>query len=298
MLDFLFKKNTKSVGISSAEISNAQTKLVVLMILDGLGITSDEDGNSVLKAKTPFLDTVWTKGRKTLLHASGTPVGLPDGEVGNSEVGHLNIGAGRVVYQSLPRINDAIMSGQFKKHPVFLDALKEAKKRGSKVHLMGILSAGGVHGHISHLFELLEMCKDNGVEPYVHAFLDGRDTGMTDGYFYVSKLMSKMKELKTGKLASLIGRFYAMDRDNRWERINLAYDAMTGKGKRTAKDPFEIIQEAYKKSENDQIFVPTTMVDDKGKPVGAIEDRDIAIIFNFREDRSREIIKAFVQKDS
>ena len=292
----LFSKSRKvsTDNLSSEEATQIHSELVVMLVLDGLGISLEKKHNAVNLAKTPFLDTIWTKGRKTLLHASGSPVGLPDDEVGNSEVGHLNIGAGRVVYQSLAKINDSIVSGEFAKNETLLKTIAQAKKGNGRIHLMGILSAGGVHGHISHLFELLEICKKNGVEPCVHAFLDGRDAGLTDGYFYISKLMSKFREFDTGCLASLSGRFYAMDRDNRWERIKLAYDAMTGIGARVSKDPFSILQSAYTGDENDQIFKPTTMVDGTGKPVAPVQNGDVVLIYNFREDRARQIIKSFV----
>jgi 2,3-bisphosphoglycerate-independent phosphoglycerate mutase len=295
MLDIFAKgkKNDPDIVFEN-EGSKVRSKLVVTLVLDGLGISLEKEYNAVNLARTPFLDTIWTKGRKTLLHASGSPVGLPDGEVGNSEVGHLNIGAGRVVYQSLATINDAIMSGDFSKNDALLKALEHAKKTNGRIHLMGILSAGGVHGHISHLFELLDVCKKHDVFPCVHAFLDGRDAGLTDGYFYISKLMSKFRELDTGCLASMSGRFYAMDRDNRWERVKLAYDAMTGKGGRISKDPFSALQEAYTGEENDQIFKPTTLVNDAGEPVAPIRDGDTVLIFNFREDRARQITKPFV----
>ena len=275
-----------------------RSPLVMLIVLDGFGIHPDPEGNAILQAKTPFLDTVWTKGITTLLHASGTHVGLPPEEHGNSEVGHLNLGTGRVVFQSLPRINESIRTGKFFKLDELVKAFSEVKKRGSRMHLMGILSAGGVHGHIEHLFALLELAKEQKVDPYIHIFLDGRDTGIKDGYFYISKLKQKIKEVGVGKIASISGRFYAMDRDNRWERTQLAYDAMIGRGKRTATDPFAIIQSAYGNGENDQIFIPTTMVDSQGKPIGAIEDNDVAIFYNFREDRARQITKAFVLPDS
>ncbi len=295
MLGIFSKKNALKEQDDEGE--SIKSNLVVMLILDGLGISQEKEYNAVYLAKTPFLDTVWNKGRRALLHASGAPVGLPDGEFGNSEVGHLNIGAGRVVYQSLPLINDSIMSGEFSRNPTLLKALEKAKKNGGKLHLMGILSAGGVHGHISHLFELLKVCKEYNVTPCVHAFLDGRDAGVTDGYFYVSKLLQKFRELGTGVLGSMSGRFYAMDRDNRWERIQLAYDAMTGHGVRTAKDPFVILQEVYNKDERDEIFKPTTMVNEFGAPVAPIRDGDEVMIFNFREDRARQMIKAFVAKD-
>lgn len=271
--------------------------LVTLIILDGLGIHPDPLGNSVLQANTPFLDTVWTKAHSTLLHASGVHVGLPELEPGNSEVGHLNIGSGQIVYQSLPRINDAISNGKFKENPTLKESLKYAKENGVDFHLMGILSTGGVHGHIDHLFALLDICKDAGIDPFIHAFLDGRDTGLTDGYYFLSRLMKRTKELGVGRLATLSGRFYAMDRDKRWDRTELAYDAMLGHGKRIATDPFQVVQEAYKNDENDQIFVPTTLVDKEGEPIGRVKDKDVLLFYNFREDRARQITKAFVIED-
>lgn len=276
---------------------NIQKELVTLIILDGLGIHPDPLGNSVLQAKTPFLDTIWTKGHSTLLHASGVHVGLPELEPGNSEVGHLNIGSGQIVYQSLPRINDAISNGKFHENPTLKEALRYAKENNVDFHLMGILSTGGVHGHIDHLFALLDICKEQGIDPLVHAFLDGRDTGLTDGYFFLSKLLNRMKDLGVGRLASLSGRFYAMDRDKRWDRTELAYDAMLGHGQRIASDPFQIVQEAYKNDENDQIFVPTTLVDKAGEPIGPIKDKDVLLFYNFREDRARQITKTFVLKE-
>ncbi len=297
MFGIFSRKNKVFDVLADEEGERIRSDLVVMIILDGMGISLEKEYNAVYKANTPFLDTVWTKGRKTLLHASGTPVGLPDGEVGNSEVGHLNIGAGRVVYQSLPLINDSIVSGEFSNHPNLLKALQKAKETTGRIHLMGILSAGGVHGHISHLFEILNVCKKYGVNPCVHAFLDGRDSGPTDGYFFLSKLMAKFKELGTGSFASMSGRLYAMDRDNRWERVKLAYDAMTGRGERTAKDPFSVLQEAYSNDENDEIFQPTTIVDENDNPIAPIQDGEVVMLYNFREDRAREIIKSFVSRD-
>ncbi len=292
MLDWFFKKDTKAnVNVVDETLKK---EFVVLLILDGLGIHPDKEGNAVLGAKTPFLDRAWSMGKSTLLHASGTHVGLPSEEPGNSEVGHLNIGSGQVVYQSLPRINDAIAGGTFKDHEVIREMFAEVKGRGSKLHLVGILSAGGVHGHIEHLFELIDMCKANGVSPYIHAFLDGRDTGMTDGYFYLSKLIEKFKSTGVGKLASVMGRFYGMDRDKRWERTQMAYNAMVGLGQRAATDPFELVQSAYKAGENDQIFTPTTMMQENGQAVGPITSNDVVLFYNYREDRARQITKTFV----
>jgi len=290
----LFEKVKKEDVVEKSPIKK---DLVVLMILDGLGVHHDRLGNAVLHAETPFLDRGWTFGRSTLLHASGTHVGLPAEEPGNSEVGHINIGSGQVVYQSLPRINDAIQNGQFDKLDVFKEMIDYVKQKNSKLHLVGILSAGGVHGHIEHLFHIIDVCKKVKIEPYIHAILDGRDTGMTDGYFYLSKLVQKLKDVGIGKISSVMGRFYGMDRDNRWERTKLAYEAMVGIGQRTSQDPFLLVQEAYKKDENDQIFIPTTMVDTDGKPVGAISNGDAVLFYNFREDRARQLTKVFVLKD-
>lgn len=296
MLDWIFKDN--EVKDDAPQVDDTlRRELVVLMILDGFGVHADKEGNAVLQAKTPFLDRAWTNGKSTLIHASGTHVGLPAQEAGNSEVGHLNIGAGQVVYQSLPRINDAIANGDFKNHPVIVEAMQEVKKRGSKLHFMGILSAGGVHGHIEHLFELIDIAKSNSISPHIHAILDGRDTGMTDGYFYLSKLVEKFKTSGVGKLSSVMGRFYGMDRDKRWERTQAAYNAMIGISSQTAQDPFELVQAAYQNNQNDQILTPTTMVDQKGVPVGPIQDNDVVLFFNFREDRARQITRAFVLEE-
>ncbi|GAB4162085.1 MAG: 2,3-bisphosphoglycerate-independent phosphoglycerate mutase [Candidatus Dojkabacteria bacterium] len=266
--------------------------------MDGLGVDPVEEGNAVLLAKTPFLDTVWTKGFSTLIQASGINVGLPDGEPGNSEVGHLNIGSGQVVYQSLSRINDSINSGKFYENPVIKEAFEEVKKRGSNLHFMGLLSTGGVHGHTDHLYALMEIAQKYKIDPFIHAFLDGRDTGLNDGYFFLSKLMEKIKQLGVGKLATLSGRLYSMDRDKRWERTQEAYDCMVGNANvRRAIDPFKAVQEAYANGENDQIFKPTILVDGKSQPLGSIKDNDVVIFYNFREDRARQITKAFVIKE-
>lgn len=309
MIDWLLGKKKKKNNLGNIVEKNLSTnlthnngnvstkKLLTLLILDGFGVHPDSFGNAVIQAKTPFLDKIWTNGTSTLIEASGTFVGLPQEEPGNSEVGHLNIGAGQVVKQSLPQINEAIVTGKFADLENIKKAFDEVIKRKSKLHLIGILSAGGVHGHIEHLLELMKICKARGVDPCVHAFLDGRDTGMTDGYFYVSKLVQEFKELGVGKLASMIGRFYAMDRDNRWERTQLAYEAMVGAGKRSAKDAFAILQTAYSGAENDQIFVPTTLQNDDGSPVGAIENDDVVIFYNFREDRARQLTRVFVSDD-
>ena len=272
-------------------------EFVTLVILDGFGVHPDPEGNSVLAAKTPFLDLAWTKSRSTLIHASGTYVGLPGEEDGNSEVGHLNLGAGQVVYQTLPRINDAISTHELDKNDVLKETFTQVKKRNSNLHLVGVLSAAGVHGHIKHLFSLMELAKANGVNPYIHVMLDGRDTPPKDGFLYLNKLNQKIGELGIGRIASIQGRFYGMDRDNRWERIKLAYDAMVGLSQETFQDPVVAIQSAYANNETDQFFKPRTRVDAAGKPVGPIRQNDVVIYWNFREDRARELTKAFVLKD-
>ncbi|MCD4811830.1 2,3-bisphosphoglycerate-independent phosphoglycerate mutase [bacterium] len=272
-------------------------KLVTLIILDGFGVHPDKMGNAVLTAKTPFLDTAWTNGKSTLIHASGTHVGLPSEVVGNSEVGHLNMGAGQVVYQSLPRINEALAHHELDNNDAVKDMFKHMKENNSRLHLVGILSAAGVHGHIKHLFSLLELCKTRGVDPYVHVILDGRDTPATDGYWYLTKLKKKMEDLGVGHIASLQGRFYGMDRDSRWERTKLAYDAMVGLSGSTFVDPIKAVQDSYKKGVTDQFLLPTVAVDGRGKPVGKVETGDAILFWNFREDRARQITKSFVLKD-
>lgn len=272
--------------------------LCVLIVMDGFGIRSDQYGNAILKAQTPNLDALWSSCPHALLKASGNEVGLPRGNPGNSEVGHLNMGAGQIVYQNLARINDSIRTGEFAKIPNLIKAFKEVKKRKVKLHLMGILSAGGVHGHIEHLFEIMKICKDRKVEPYVHVFLDGMDTDSKDGYIYLSMLNAKIRDLGVGKIASISGRFYAMDRNFRWERTKEAYNAMLGFGKRTATESMDILQKAYGEGEDDFLFTPTTMVDTEGKPVGAIESNDIVIFYNYREDRARQITQAFVLEEN
>ena len=289
--------NKKEQQNQKGNLSIDGKEFVTLVILDGFGVHPDPEGNSVLAAKTPFLDLAWTKSRSTLIHASGTYVGLPGEEDGNSEVGHLNLGAGQVVYQTLPRINDAISTHELDKNDVLKETFTQVKKRNSNLHLVGVLSAAGVHGHIKHLFSLMELAKANGVNPYIHVMLDGRDTPPKDGFLYLNKLNQKIGELGIGRIASIQGRFYGMDRDNRWERIKLAYDAMVGLSQETFQDPVVAIQSAYANNETDQFFKPRTRVDAAGKPVGPIRQNDVVIYWNFREDRARELTKAFVLKD-
>lgn len=298
MFDFLKKKNASELTTQIRQRSNLETRrFVTLIVLDGFGVFPDAEGNSILAAQTPFLDTAWTNGLSTLVHASGTHVGLPGEEAGNSEVGHLNIGAGQVVYQSLPRINDSIRNDELSSNTVIKEMLDTLRRNKSNLHLVGILSPAGVHGHISHLFSLMELCKANGINPYIHVMLDGRDTPPKDGYLYISKLNEKIRTLGIGRIASMMGRFYGMDRDSRWERTKLAYDAMVGLSDETFKDPMEAIQKAYKLGEYDQFFLPRVCVDENNKPIGPVRDGDAILFWNFREDRARQLTKAFVEKD-
>lgn len=293
MFDFLKTKQTES---TSQKVNPNKKDLVTLIILDGFGVHPDPEGNAVLAAKTPFLDTAWTYGRSTLIHASGTHVGLPSEEAGNSEVGHLNLGAGQVVYQTFPRINDAIEAHELDKNPVIKEMFQTLKKKNTRLHLMGILSAAGVHGHIKHLFSLLEICKANGIDPYLHIMLDGRDAPPHDGYLYMDKLKQKMRELGIGQVSTIMGRFYGMDRDSRWERTKKAYDAMIGLAEDTFDDPSEAIQDAYTNGEDDQFFKPRMCIKG-GLPVGPVKEGDAVLFWNFREDRARQITKAFVMKE-
>ena len=288
----------KSLGDSNVEPNIFPTKKpVTLIILDGLGIHPDKEGNAVLQAKTPFLDLAWTQGRASLLHASGIHVGLPSEAAGDSETGHLNIGAGQVVYQSLPRINEAMSSHELDENDVVKEMFSKVRERGSDMHLVGILSAAGVHGHIKHLFSFMEMCRIYAVNPYIHIILDGRDTPQREGFLYINKLKDKIAELGIGRIASMMGRFYGMDRDNKWERTKLAYDAMIGASPEKYTDPIEVLQKEYKAGGDDEHFIPMTRVGENGQVIGAIKPNDVVLFYNFREDRARQLTKAFVLQD-
>lgn len=268
-------------------------KPTVLMILDGFGLNEKTEYNAVALAKTPRIDELmstcpWAKG-----NASGLAVGLPDGQMGNSEVGHMNMGAGRIVYQELTRISKEIDDGDFFKNEALLDGMKHVKENGSDLHLYGLVSTGGVHSHITHLYGLLEMAKREGISNvYVHCFLDGRDTAPTSGKGFLADLEAKMKEIGVGKIASISGRYYAMDRDNRWDRVELAYKALTkGEGNK-ATSVSEAIQASYDNDLTDEFVLPTVILTD-GAPTATIKDNDAVIFFNFRPDRAREITKTF-----
>ena len=272
-------------------------KPVVLMILDGYGLNSKTDGNAVAQAKTPVMDSLMKEYPFVKGNASGMAVGLPDGQMGNSEVGHLNMGAGRIVYQELTRITKEIQDGTFFENPALLDAVNNCKKNNSALHMFGLLSDGGVHSHNTHLYGILELAKRNGLEKvYVHCFLDGRDTPPASGKGYAEDLEAEMKKIGVGEIASVMGRYYAMDRDNNYDRVKLAYDAMTkGEGLKAAGGPVGI-QESYDREETDE-FVKPTIVEKDGKPVALIQDGDSVVFFNFRPDRAREITRAFCDDD-
>ena len=268
-------------------------KPVALIIMDGFGYNPDSYGNAIADAKKPNLDKLFAECPHTLIGASGLDVGLPDGQMGNSEVGHTNIGAGRVVYQMLVKISKSIKEGTIRKNPAIVGAVENCVKNGSALHLMGLLSDGGVHSHIEHLFGLMEMAKDMGVEKiYVHAFLDGRDVPPTSGAEYMEKLVEETQRIGAGKVATVMGRFYAMDRDNAWDRVEKAYAAMVyGEGVEGC-CPVGAIKKSYEEGITDEFMVPTVL--DKE---GTIKAGDSVIFFNFRPDRARQITRAFVDPD-
>ncbi|XWX64161.1 2-3-bisphosphoglycerate-independent phosphoglycerate mutase [Desulfitobacterium sp. AusDCA] len=276
---------------------HAKTPLL-LMILDGWGYSLSEKGNAIAHAHTPNFDRLWETYPHTLLGASGEAVGLPAGQMGNSEVGHLNIGAGRVVYQELTRIFKAIKNGEFQKNSVLKQAMDRVKSGPGALHLIGLVSNGGVHSHIEHLFALLEMAKTLGVQNvYVHAVLDGRDVLPQSAKEYLSSLQEKMDDLKIGKIATVTGRYYLMDRDKRWERVEKAYKALVqGEGIK-APNPFAAVEQSYDMRVNDEFVVPTVIIDKDGQPLGKIQEGDSVIFFNFRSDRARQISHALVDKE-
>ncbi len=271
-------------------------KPVMLMILDGFGVTDKKEGNAILAAFKPNYDRLWEKFPHTLLSASGLDVGLPPGQMGNSEVGHLNIGAGRIIYQELTRITKDIEEGTFFKNEALNLAMDEALKKNSSLHLLGLLSDGGVHSHIKHLEALLKMAKDKGLKKvYLHAFLDGRDVPPKSGKSFIIDIENYMEGLGLGKIATVSGRYYAMDRDKRWERVNLAYNAMVlGEGELN-ESPAKAVEESYSIDKTDEFVLPV-VVTENGKPVCTIKNDDSIIFFNFRPDRAREITRALNDK--
>ena len=272
-------------------------KPTVLMILDGYGLNARKDGNAVAEANTPVMDKLMAECPFVEGNASGMAVGLPEGQMGNSEVGHLNMGAGRIVYQELTRITKEIQDGTFFENPALLKAVENCKEKDSALHMFGLLSDGGVHSHNTHLYGLLELARRNGLSKvYVHCFLDGRDTPPASGKGYAEALEEEMKKIGVGEIASVMGRYYAMDRDNNYDRVKLAYDALTkGEGLTAAGGP-EGIQASYDREETDEFVKPTVVVKD-GAPVATIKDGDSVIFFNFRPDRAREITRSFCDDD-
>ena len=272
-------------------------KPTVLMILDGYGLNDKEKANAVYEAKTPVMDKLMKEYPFVKGNASGMAVGLPDGQMGNSEVGHLNMGAGRIVYQELTRITKEIQDGDFFKNEALLKAVENCKKNNSDLHLFGLLSDGGVHSHNTHMYGILELAKREGIKNvYLHAFLDGRDTAPTSGKGFVEDALKEMEKIGVGEIATVSGRYYSMDRDNRWDRVEKAYKALVEGEGLTAECALCAVQNSYDKGENDEFVVPTVVVKD-GKPVATVKDKDSVIFFNFRPDRARELTRAFCADD-
>lgn len=269
-------------------------KPTVVCVLDGFGVAPEHEGNAVRRAKTPAIDALVRKYPVMLIRASGLEVGLARGEMGNSEVGHLSIGSGRVFYQNRPRIDKEIAAGTFVENPVFTKAADHAKKNGSKLHILGLVSPGGVHSHQDHCFALLDFAKRNGISnAYLHVILDGRDAIYNSGIGFVKKLLDECKKFGVGTIASISGRYYAMDRDNRWDREEKAYRCLVDGVGEMADDPLKAIEKSYAKKVYDEEFIPTVMTSG-GKPVATIGVGDAVIFFNFRADRARQITQAFV----
>lgn len=268
-------------------------KPVVLMVLDGYGISDKKEGNAIAMANTPVMDRLMAECPFVKGNASGLAVGLPDGQMGNSEVGHMNIGAGRIIYQDLTSITKAIQDGDFFENEAMLEAIDNCKKNNSDLHLWGLLSDGGVHSHNTHLYGILELCKKEGLSNvYVHPFLDGRDTPPASGKDFVAELVDKMAGIGVGKIATISGRYYAMDRDNNWDRVEKAYAAMVyGEGVQ-ASDPVQAVADSYANDKTDEFVLPTVIMDGE-KPVATVKSGDSVIFFNFRPDRAREITRAF-----
>ena len=279
-------------------VKNADSKRpTVLLILDGYGLTERRDHNAISMADTPVMDRLMKECPFVEGNASGLAVGLPEGQMGSSEVGHLNIGAGRIVYQDLVRITKKIEDGDFFENEALLKAVNNAKEKGTGLHLYGLLSDGGVHSHITHLYALLELAKRHGLDKvYVHCFMDGRDTPPESGKDYIQALQDEMDRIGCGRIATVAGRYYAMDRDNNWERIEKAYRALTlGEGE-TASSAVEAVTQSYRKGETDEFILPTVVMEE-GAPVATIGDGDSVIFFNFRPDRARELTRAFCMEE-
>jgi 2,3-bisphosphoglycerate-independent phosphoglycerate mutase len=269
---------------------------ILLMILDGYGLNEKKEGNAIAAAHTPYMNRLFSIYPHSILAVSGESVGLPEGQMGNSEVGHLNIGAGRIVYQDLTKITKSIQDGDFFRNRTLLDTMQKVISNDASLHLIGLLSDGGVHSHITHLYALLETAKNLGIKKtYIHAFLDGRDVPPKSALKYIQDAENKMKELG-GEFATISGRYYAMDRDRRWERVEKAYDAMTTGQGITAESASDAVEKAYAHKETDEFATPCVILKDN-KPASVISDNDSIIFFNFRSDRAREITRAFIEED-
>lgn len=273
-------------------------KPVALIILDGFALRDEDKGNAVTHAKKPNFDRFWNEYPHATLQASGEAVGLPEGQMGNSEVGHLNIGAGRIVYQSLTRVNLAIREGEFEQNETLLAALKHAKEKGTNLHLFGLLSDGGVHSHIEHLYALLRLAKSEGLEKvYIHGFLDGRDVAPQSAETYLKELNEKIEEYGVGEIATLSGRYYSMDRDKRWERVEKSYRAMVyGEGP-SYTSAEECVKDSYENGIYDEFVLPSVITKEDGSPVATIQDEDAVIFYNFRPDRAIQISNTFANED-
>ncbi|MGG4264065.1 2,3-bisphosphoglycerate-independent phosphoglycerate mutase [Peribacillus simplex] len=271
---------------------------VALIILDGFGCRSEEKGNAVFHAKKPNFDRYWEQYPHSHLTACGEAVGLPAGQMGNSEVGHLNIGAGRIVYQSLTRVNLAIREGDFAENPTLVEAMNYTKKKGTDLHLFGLLSDGGVHSHIEHMYALLKLAAKEGVKNvYVHAFLDGRDVGPKTAQGYIKEAEAKMKEIGVGQFATISGRYYSMDRDKRWERVEKSYRSMVYGDGPAYSSALECVEDSYKHGIFDEFVIPSVITAEDGKPVATIKDDDAVIFYNFRPDRAIQISNTFTNED-
>jgi 2,3-bisphosphoglycerate-independent phosphoglycerate mutase len=275
----------------------AKPKPVLLVVLDGWGIRAERDANAIAVAGTPNMDALVREFPHTAIETSGLSVGLPEGQMGNSEVGHTNLGAGRIVYQDLVRINRAVEDGSFFRNDALLLACRRAKENGGALHLMGLVSDGGVHSHNEHLYALVELARREGVpRTFVHAFMDGRDTPPKSGLDYMAQLEKRLRDTGYGKVAVVSGRYYAMDRDKRWDRVALAYAAIVkGDGQR-ASSGVGAMEAAYGRGETDEFVKPTVVVNGDGKPVGPVRDGDAVLFFNFRADRAREITRALADE--
>ncbi len=272
-------------------------KKAMLIIMDGWGLGKVKSSDAIQHAKTPFVSSLYSKYPNTTLITCGEAVGLPEGQMGNSEVGHLNLGAGRIVYQELQRINVAIKDGSFAKNKVLLETIQTAKSNKKPLHLLGLVSNGGVHSHINHIKAIIDVCHEQQLkEVFIHAFTDGRDTDPKSGLGFITELQQHLNN-KVGKIATVSGRYYAMDRDKRWERIKLAYDTMVNGTGEKATDAIEAIAQSYKQNITDEFIKPTVIVDEGQQPLATIKNGDVALCFNFRTDRCREITQVLTQSD-